>query len=193
MIYGYARVSTKGQARDGNSLEAQICALKEAGAERLYCDSYTGKTTDRPEFDKLKAVLSAGDKLLVTKLDRFARSAAQGSRLIEELIDKEIIVHVLNIGIMDNTPTGRLIRNIMLSFAEFERDMIIERTQEGKTIAREKGIKVDGRPLKTVPAEMLTVFKEQQSKGLLTVQECCDKLKIGRTTWYKLIEQGERA
>lgn len=121
MIYGYARVSTKGQARDGNSLEAQTSALTEAGAEKIYYDSYTGTTTDRPEFDKLKDILSPGDKLLITKLDRFARTVAQGSLLIESLIEKGVTVHVLNIGIMDNTPTGKLIRNIMLSFAEFER------------------------------------------------------------------------
>lgn len=79
MIYGYARVSTKGQARDGNSLEAQTKALKEAGAEMIFSDSFTGTKIDRPEFDKLKNRLSCGDKLIVTKLDRFARSASQGS------------------------------------------------------------------------------------------------------------------
>lgn len=188
MIYGYARVSTKGQARDGNSIEAQTIMLKEAGAEIIYCDSYTGKTTNRPEFDKLKTVLSAGDKLLVTKLDRFARSAAQGSQLIESLIKKGIIVHVLNIGIMDNTPTGKLIRNIMLSFADFERDMIIERTQEGKSIAREKGIRVDGRPEKKISKEIFQNFLKKQKDGELTVKQCCDKLGIGRTKWYKMVD-----
>lgn len=187
MIYGYARVSTKGQARDGNSLEAQELALREAGAEKIYHDSYTGKTTSRPEFDKLKERLCPGDKLLVTKLDRFARSAAQGSQLIESLIEKGVTVHVLNIGIMDNTPTGRLIRNIMLSFAEFERDMIVERTQEGKAIAREKGIRVDGRPKKEVPRDVLKNFLKKQKDGELTVNQCCAELGIGRTTWYKLV------
>lgn len=187
MIYGYARVSTKGQAHDGNSLEAQEAALKEAGAEKIYYDSYTGKTTNRPEFDKLKEQLSSGDKLLVTKLDRFARSAAQGSQLIESLIENGVTVHVLNIGIMDNTPTGKLIRNIMLSFAEFERDMIVERTQEGKAIARERGIRVDGRPKKEVPFDSFQKFLKKQKRGELTVNQCCEKLGIGRTTWYKMV------
>ena len=97
MIYGYARVSTKGQARDGNSLEAQTSILTEAGAEKIYYDSYTGTTTDRPEFDKLKDILAPRDKLLITKLDRFARTVAQGSSLIESLIEKGVTVHVLNI------------------------------------------------------------------------------------------------
>ena len=189
MIYGYARVSTKGQARDGNSLEAQTTLLKEAGAQKVFYDSYTGTTTDRPEFDKLKSVLEKGDKLLVTKLDRFARSASQGSVLIESLIERGVTVHVLNIGVMDNTPTGKLIRNVMFSFAEFERDMIVERTQEGKAIAREKGVRVDGRPEKEIPLDVLKNFSEKQKEGKLTVNQCCEKLGIGRTTWYKKIKE----
>ena len=189
MIYGYARVSTKGQARDGNSLEVQTTLLKEAGAQKVFYDSYTGTTTDRPEFDKLKSVLEKGDKLLVTKLDRFARSASQGSVLIESLIERGVTVHVLNIGVMDNTPTGKLIRNVMFSFAEFERDMIVERTQEGKAIAREKGVRVDGRPEKEIPLDVLKKFSEKQKEGKLTVNQCCEKLGIGRTTWYKKIKE----
>lgn len=73
---------------------------------------------------------------MVTKLNRIARSATQGIALIQSLLDRGIIVHVLNMGLMDNTPTGKLIRNIMLAFAVFERDMIVERTQEGKAIAK---------------------------------------------------------
>lgn len=74
--------------------------------------------------------------MVVTKLDRIARSATQGIALIQSLLDRGIVVHVLNMGLMDNTPTGKLIRNIVLTFAEFERDMIVERTQEGKAIAK---------------------------------------------------------
>lgn len=186
MIYGYARVSTKGQARDGNSLESQTTSLVEAGAEKIFCDSFSGKKIDRPEFDILKNTLVPGDKLIVTKLDRFARSAADGIRLIESLIEKGVVVHVLNIGIMDNTPTGKLIRNIMLSFAEFERDMIVERTQEGKAIAREKGIRVDGRPAVNVNQRELKKFREKQKDGEMTVAECCAALNISRSTWYNL-------
>lgn len=187
MIYGYARVSTKGQARDGNSLEGQTAALKEAGADKIYYDSFTGRKMDRPEFDKLKTALSYGDKLIVTKLDRFARSASQGSQLIESLIEKGVTVHVLNIGIMDNTPTGRLIRNVMLSFAEFERDMIVERTQEGKAIAREKGIRVDGRPKLKLSLTSLEKLREKQKDGEMTVLECCEQLGISRSSWYNYL------
>ena len=190
MIYGYARVSTKGQAKDGNSLESQSILLKEAGVDKIFYDSFTGRKMERPEFNKLLSILHEGDKLIVTKLDRFARSAVQGSQMIEELISKGVTVHVLNIGLMDNTPTGKLIRNIMLSFAEFERDMIVERTQEGKAIAREKGIRVDGRPKKNVPTETLRNYYILQQKGKMTVDDCCEELNISRSTWYNLTKGG---
>lgn len=145
-IYGYARVSTKGQAKVGNSLENQIETLRENGAVEIYSDSFTGTKTDRPEFNKLLKVLKPGDTLMVTKLDRFARSMTQGSELVNELIQRGIKVNILNIGMMDNTPASKLIRNIFFSFAEFERDMIVDRTQEGKAIAKmKKGFK-EGRP-----------------------------------------------
>lgn len=154
MVYGYARVSTKGQARDGNSLESQEQALRDAGALIIYKDAFTGTKTERPEFNKLLSELKPNDTIVVTKLDRVARSASHGMELIQGLIDRNIKVHVLNIGTMDNSPTGRLIRNVMLAFAEFERDMIVERTQEGKIIARDKEGFVDGRPMKYSRAQM---------------------------------------
>ena len=100
---------------------------------------------------------------MVTKLDRFARSMTQGSELVNELINKGIKVNILNIGMMDNTPASKLIRNIFFSFAEFERDMIVERTQEGKAIAKTKEGFKEGRPKKHTreqldhPLAMLTI------------------------------------
>lgn len=148
MIYGYARVSTKGQAKDGNSLEAQEKALRESGANEIYVDAFTGTKTDRPEFDKLMDKIQKGDTLIVTKLDRFARSMTQGSELVSDLIEKGIKVYILNIGVMDNTPSSKLIRNVFFAFAEFERDMIVERTMEGKAIAKQNPDFREGRPKK---------------------------------------------
>ncbi len=145
MIYGYARVSTKGQAKDGNSLEAQESELNKAGAEKIYTDAYTGTQTHRPELDKLIGVLQDGDTIVVTKLDRIARSLRQGIDLIDSLVEKGVSVNVLNMGKIDDTPTGKLIRNVMLSFAEFERDMIMQRTAEGKAIARQQPGYKEGR------------------------------------------------
>lgn len=150
MKYGYIRVSTVKQANDGNSLEAQEKQLLENGIpkENIFKDVYTGVKADRPNFTKLLKILKDGDTLVVTKLDRFARSMIEGSKIVNELIEKGVKVHVLNIGMMDNTPNSRLIRNIFFSFAEFERDMIVERTQAGKEIAKQDPDFRDGRPKK---------------------------------------------
>lgn len=153
-VYGYARVSTCRQARDGNSLEAQEAALKAAGAQKIYVDSFTGTRLARPKFDCLRTVLRAGDTLIVTKLDRFARTVGQASELLTELIDSGVTVNVLNLGVLSNDSVSVLIRNILLSFAQFERDMIVERTQEGKALARQKKGFRDGRPKKYSDAQL---------------------------------------
>lgn len=154
MVYGYVRVSTIGQETHGNSLADQIAKLQEAGAEKIMQDTFTGTKIDRPAFSALLAQLEAGDKLIVTKLDRFARTAVEGVQTVTELLQRGVIVHVLNIGTVDNSPIGRLTLTIMLAFAEFERDMIVERTQSGKAVARAQGKRVDGRPEKYTPRQI---------------------------------------
>ena len=146
MVYGYARVSTKGQAKDGNSLEAQTDALRSSGAEKIFVDSFTGTKMERPEFSKLLKEIKDGDTLIVSKLDRFARSVGQASDLITELIDRGVTVNVLNLGILSNNSVSTLMRNVLLSFAQFERDMIVQRTQEGKAIAKLDPNFREGRP-----------------------------------------------
>ena len=176
MIYGYARVSTKGQAKDGNSLEAQEQALKNAGAEKIYRETFTGTKTNRPELDKLIGNLQTGDKLIVTKLDRIARSAGKGIELVDDLSNKGVTVHILNMGVLDNSSSGKLIRNIFLSFAEFERDMIVERTQEGKAIAKENARKRgdvfrEGRPEKYSEKQMNHAMELLKSHSYTHVEE----------------------
>ena len=146
MIYGYARVSTKGQATNGNSLEEQENALKEQGCKEIVIEQYTGTKTDRPKFSELLEKLQAGDTLKVTKLDRFARNTEDGGQVIKSLLAKGVSVHILNMGLIDDTPTGKLIYHVLLAFAEFERDMIVERTQAGKAVARTKEGFKEGRP-----------------------------------------------
>ena len=154
MIYGYARVSTKGQAKDGNSLEAQERILLESGVRTLYVDRFTGNRMDRPQFQEMMKELAEGDTLMVTKLDRMARSLFEGGKLVDSLIRRGVRVHILNIGVLDDTPASKLIRNIFFAFAEFERDMLIERTQEGKAIARAKEGFREGRPKKFTQAQL---------------------------------------
>lgn len=148
MIIGYARVSTRGQLKNGNSLEDQENKLLSAGCNKIYKEQYTGTKLDRPIFDEVLKELCPGDTLVVTKLDRFARSTTEGITTIKMLLDRGVKVHILNMGLVENTPTGRLIFSVMSAFAEFERDMIVERTQEGKAIAKTKAGFKEGRPKK---------------------------------------------
>lgn len=154
MVYGYARVSTKLQETDGNSLEAQEEQLRAAGAVEIYRDTFTGTKAERPELERLKRKLVAGDKVIVTKLDRLARSTEDGLSLIKGWTEQGISIHVLNMGLIDHTPTGKLILTVMLAFAEFERDMIVERTQEGRVLARRDPNYKEGRKKKFTRAQM---------------------------------------
>jgi DNA invertase Pin-like site-specific DNA recombinase len=155
MKIGYARVSTTGQ-----ELESQIEQLKKEGCDKIFTENFTGTKTDRPVFNEVLSMLEDGYTLVVTKLDRFARSTVDGIQTIKALFNKGVKVHILNMGLVENTPTGRLIFNIMSSFAEFERDMIVERTQEGKAIAKQREDFREGRPNK---------FSKKQIEHALTL------------------------
>lgn len=148
MVYGYGRVSTITQGKNGNSLQEQEEKLRAAGAAEIVKDTFTGTKIDRPQFAKLLAKLQSGDTLIVTKLDRFARTAVEGGQIVKELHERGVTINILNMGIADNTPMGRLMVTMLLAFAEFERDMIVERTQAGKAVARANGKRVDGRQKK---------------------------------------------
>lgn len=160
MKYGYIRVSSKNQKSDGNSLEVQMDAVRSAGAEKVFVETYTGVKLERPEFTKLLDVVKQDDMIIVTKMDRFARTVAQATETITTLIDKGIVVYVLNLGVLDNSSMSVLVRNLLLSFAQFERDLIIERTQEGRAIARLKPDYREGRPKK---------YKKQQIELALSL------------------------
>ena len=97
-------------------------------------------------FSELLEKLQRGDTLKVTKLDRFARNTEDGGRVIKELLSKGVKVHILNMGVIDDSPVGRVIYHVFLTFAEFERDMIVGRTQAGKAVARTKAGFKEGRP-----------------------------------------------
>ena len=148
MIYGYARVSTATQGRDGNSLEEQVSALKAYGCQEIIQEAFTGKTMERPAFQELFNKLTAQDTLVVTKLDRFARTAIDGVQTVRNLFDRGVKVHILNMGLVENTLTGNLILTVMLAFAEYERGMIVERTQSAKQVLRQNPDFKDGRPRK---------------------------------------------
>jgi len=145
LIYGYARVSTKTQLK-GNSLEEQTEILSANGCQQIVSEQYTGTTTDRPKFHALIAKLGSGDTLMVTKLDRFARNVTEGITLVRDLFKKQVKVHVLNVGLLEDTAMGNFFITTLLAVAELERNMIVERTQSGKAIAKTKEGFIEGRP-----------------------------------------------
>lgn len=155
--YGYARVSTTHQ-----DLEVQLQQLEKENCDQIFSEKYTGTNKRREEFQKLINLLQEGDTLVVTKLDRFARSTQDALEIIKDFFNRNIKVHVLNMGIIENTPTGRLIFTIFSAFAEFERDMIVERTQEGKMLAKQNPDFREGRPKK---------FSRQQINHALSLLE----------------------
>ena len=139
LVVGYARVSSKKQEQQGNSLDEQERVLRDNGCADVVVEQGSGKAgADRPLFRDLVARLVSGDTLVVCKLDRLARSVAEGIAVIQELLSRGVTVWVLNVGRLDNTPTGRLLVTMMLAIAEWERDMILERTAEGREAARLK-------------------------------------------------------
>lgn len=133
--YGYVFVSSK---QNRNSLDEQERAVREAGAEYVFVDEYTGPNTKRTELEKLLHKVNAGDTIVISKLDRIANSVQHGITFINDLVQQGVRVHVMNIGVMDHSSTGRLILNTMLRFAEFECEMNMQKAREGKVAARSK-------------------------------------------------------
>lgn len=148
MIKGYCRVSTKGQL-EGNGLEVQEHEILEkySNAE-IIKEAFTGTKSDKPVFNKLIEELQEGDTLVVTKLDRLARNTVEGIQIIEGLFAKGVAVHVLNVGLLEDTTMGKFFLTTLLAVAEMERNIIIERTQAGKEIAKQDHNFKEGRPNK---------------------------------------------
>lgn len=177
-VYGYARVSTAGQ-----SLYEQKETLKNAGAEMIFSEKYSGTTTSRPQFKKLVNLIEPNDTLIVTKLDRFARNTREALNLIDDLLKRKIVIKVLNLGTIDNTPMGRMIVRTLLSVAEMERDMIIERTQAGKIFARQHNPNYkEGRPKRKKDSRNVAIFEYSNSH---TVKKTAEAFNISpRTVQY---------
>lgn len=146
MIYGYIRVSSKSQL-DNNSLEQQEQEiLKEYPDAIIIKEQFSAKSIHRPKFQWLLGRLKENDKLVTCRLDRFCRSTKEGLECISELQKRGVKIHILNMGLIEDSPMGQLIVTNLLAFAEFERAMIVERTVAGKAIARQREDFVEGRP-----------------------------------------------
>lgn len=147
-IIGYCRVSSKGQI-ENNSLEHQEKEIiSKYSNAKIFKEQFTGTKTDRPVFNNIIEELEIGDMLVVSKLDRLARNTVEGIQIIDHLFKKNVSVHVLNVGLLENTTMGKFFLTTLLAVAEMERNIIIERTQAGKEIARQKDTYKEGRPKK---------------------------------------------
>ena len=161
MKYGYARVSTESQ-----SLSTQLQLLKQVGIDEIFQEKYTRTTTKRPEFARLLAIVQPNDVIIVTKLDRFARNTGEDLQMIQQLFENQVKINILNMGTIDDTPVGRLIFTVFSAFAQFERDMIVTRTQEGKSYARRHNPKYhEGRP-KVYSDEKIWQAYQLHQKGM---------------------------
>lgn len=188
-VIGYCRVSTKGQL-EGNSLEEQRGQILERyPLAEIIQESYSG-AKEREIFNNVLDKLDYGDILVVTKLDRFCRTTKEGLQYIDSLMSRGVKIHILNMGLIEDTPMGRLIITNLLAFAEFERAMIIERTQSGKAIAKTKDGFKEGRPKK------YTVKQLDNALSMLTINggdksynEVAELLGISKSTLIREVNK----
>lgn len=192
VIYGYCRVSTAAQAREGTSLDSQREVLEAAGAERIFTDAgVSGAKASRPELDAMLDHLREDDTVVVAKLDRMGRSLSHLISLIERFREMGVVFKSLSEGIDSSTPAGRLMLGVFGALAEFERDRIAERTSIGREAARAAGRR-GGRPRKFDKAMADKARRLQASEGL-TAKERAAALGVSVATFYRLIHMAEEA
>ena len=183
MKIGYARVSTRDQ-----NLDLQVDALKSAGCERIYQDVAGGAKTARPALDKMLVQLRAGDVLVIWKLDRMGRSLTHLVELVGDLLKRKIGLLSLNDPNNTTSAQGRLVFNLFASLAEFERELIRERTQAGLSAARARG-RVGGRPkglsseAEATAMAAETLYRERR----LSVSAIAQKLHVSKSTLYSYL------
>ena len=183
MKIGYARVSTKEQ-----NLTLQIDALEKEGCSQIYQEKISGAKANRPELRKMIDQLREGDVIVTWKLDRLGRSLRDLVNLINEIQDKGAGLKSLNDSIDTTTPQGKLTFHLFAALAEFERDIIRERTKAGLEAARARGRK-GGRPkgLSKEAKDKAMIAAALYKQREMTVTEICKHLNIARSTLYKYL------
>ena len=182
MKVGYARVSTTGQ-----SLESQLETLKAFGCEEIFQEKQSGKQADsREQLNALIKFVRAGDILVCTKLDRLARSVNDLGNIAKTLESKGVDLIVTDqSGIDTSNPLGKLLFNILGSIAEFERDLILERTNEGRIKAKNAGVQF-GRKPKLDDNKLRSAINDYK-QGLSSASEIAKKYGISRASLYRLM------
>jgi DNA invertase Pin-like site-specific DNA recombinase len=181
-LIGYARSSTDDQHPE----EVQVPRLVEAGCSKVFCDvGQSGSKASRPEWDKALAYLREGDVLVSVKLDRWGRSVQHLLAVAADLETRGVGLRCLDQPIDTTTPVGRLVFTILAAVAEFERALIIERTQAGLA-ARERG-HLGGRPVSWSPAQQRTA-RMLRDAGDMTAVEIAGLLSVSRATYYRMLQ-----
>lgn len=187
IIYGYSRVSTNSQ-----DWQSQLTKLEMNGAKEIYREKYTGtKRNGRKELKKLLDNIQPNDKVLVTKIDRLARSIVDLRQIIQDVINKgasiQFIEDNLTFDLNSNNPANTLMLNMLGAFAEFERDLIVTRTQEGKEWAKKNNPNFEeGRPERILNKKYLHALELMQNNTMKQVEE---KTGISRATLYRIKRQ----
>jgi DNA invertase Pin-like site-specific DNA recombinase len=177
---GYARVST-----DEQSTQLQESALRGAGAERIYADTATGKTMDRPALRQALAILQPGDVLMVWRLDRLGRSLPDLIHQVNTLNERGVQFQSLTEAFDTTTPGGELIFHVFGAVAQFERALIVGRTQAGLAAAKASGKPV-GRPRLVTP-ERADLARQMRRRGM-TLTNIADELRVSRATVVRLLD-----
>jgi DNA invertase Pin-like site-specific DNA recombinase len=183
MLIGYARISTTDQ-----TLALQRDALEKAGCKKIFTDQVSGTKTERKGLTDALSHLRAGDILVVWRLDRLGRSLRHLIDTITELHDRGVGFKSLQENIDTTTSGGKLVFHIFGALAEFEREIIRERTQAGLQSARSRG-RIGGRP-KTLTPRQVQILRNMAADKSLTVADICKTLGIGRTTYYRYVKAG---
>lgn len=182
MLVGYARVSTPSQ-----SLDLQIKALKEAGCDKIFTDIASGAKTARPGLKDAEMVLRKGDALVVWKLDRLGRSIQHLIESINAFKEKGIGFRSIQEAINTQTSSGKLVFHIFSALAEFERDLIRERTNAGLEAARARG-KKGGRPKSLDQPKSVKLLKQMHADPNYSIGDICRTLAISRSTFYRYLK-----
>lgn len=190
MRYGYVRVSTVHQ-----DTARQEVLMKELGVDKVFIDKCTGKNTKRPMLEEMFRVLKAGDVVVVESYSRMSRSTKDLLEIVERLGQMDVDFVSKKEAVDTSTPTGRMLLTVIAGLNQFEREVMLERQREsiaampvvdGKKVSARTG-RGFGRPKAEVDRAELGELVQKQRSGELTVKECCDRLGIGKTTWYEMV------
>ena len=180
-VVGYARVSSVGQ-----SLEVQQEKLVSYGVDKLFAEKLSGTTAARPELKSCLDYVRAGDVLVITKLDRLARSTLHLHKIVNDLNNRGVGFKVLDQSIDTTTKEGRLLFSILASLAEFETELRTERANEGRIAAMERGVKFGAKPKLT--ENQIVEMKQKRSQGVL-IKDLMSEYKLSKASVYRLMSE----